>query len=173
MTDYQPYTNMPSVPAGVILDRIIRQQNRKKVDVANSAHLIQQRLNDLIKGNRRFTPSNSMLLEKTLGIDIVGFFYLIQAKHDIFIEQKNLNSVHKPNMSILSKSTFWDVDLNKIDWTKCEKWAIRRVLEYGECDEIKEIANFYGIDKIHEILSNPSNFRIYDNVIRRVKECGL
>ena len=173
MTDYQTYTNMPSVPAGVILDRIIRQQNRKKVDVANSAHLIQQRLNDLIKGNRRFTPSNSMLLERTLGIDIAGFFYLIQAKHDIYIEQKNLHSAHKPNMSILSKSTFWDVDLDKIDWTKCEKWAIRRVLEYGEIDEIKEIANFYGIDKIHEILSDQSNFRLYDNVIRRVKECGL
>lgn len=173
MIDYETYTNIPSVPAGAILDRIIRQQNKKKVDVATSAHLIPQRLNDLISGARRFTPKNSMDLEQSLNIDIAGFFYIIQAKHDIYEEQKAKNLSMTPDMSKLTKTTFWDVDLNKTDWTKCAKWAIRRVLEYGNIDEIKEMAQFYGIDKMKEIYSDPKNFRLYDKVQERFRESGL
>lgn len=173
MIDYGTYTRMPSVPAGAILDRIIRQQKRTKVDVASSAHLIPQRLNDLIKGNRRFTPKNSMELEQTLNIDINGFFYLIQAQHDIFEAQKAKSMLTTPDLSKLTKTTFWDVDIHKIDWTKCAKWAIRRVLEYGNTAEIKGIAKFYGIDKMKEIYANPKNFRLYENVKKRFKESGL
>ncbi|MBR5973454.1 MAG: XRE family transcriptional regulator [Paludibacteraceae bacterium] len=169
MIDYSAYTNISSVPAGAILDRIIRQQKRTKVDVASSAHMIPQRLNDLIKGTRRFTPKNSMDLEHSLNIGIAGFFYMIQAKHDIYEEQKKVNMLSTPDLSKLTKTTFWDVDINKIDWTKCATWAISRVLEYGNSDEIKEIKKFYGIKKVNEIYSNPKNFRLYDKVQVRLK----
>lgn len=173
MIDYGTYTNIPSVPAGVILDRIIRQQKKKKVDVAVSARLIPQRLNDLIKGTRRFTPKISMNLEQCLNIDIVGFFYIIQAKHDVYEEQMAKNLTLTPDMSKLTKTTFWDVDLNKIDWTKCARWAICRVLEYGSTEEIREMAKFYGIDKVNEIYSDPKNFRLYDKVQDKYRESGL
>ena len=173
MIDYGTYTNIPSVPAGVVLDRIIRQQKKKKVDVAMSARLIPQRLNDLIKGTRRFTPKISMNLEQSLNIDIVGFFYIIQAKHDVYEEQRAKNLTLTPDMSKLTKTTFRDVDLNKIDWTKCAKWAICRVLEYGSADEISEMAKFYGIDKVNEVYSDPKNFRLYDKVQEKYRESGL
>jgi plasmid maintenance system antidote protein VapI len=113
MEDYSTYTRMTTVPAGIILDRIIHQQKKSKVDVASSAHMIPQRLNDLINGNRRFTPKNSMALEQSLGIDIAGFFYIIQAHHDIYTEQKNESSNNRPDLTRLTKTTFWDVDLGK------------------------------------------------------------
>lgn len=78
----------------------------------------------------------------------------------------------KPNLSKLTKSTFWDVDVNKIDWTKCMKWAIRRVLEYGNIEEIREIAKFYGKENMKQLLS-PSNFRLYEIAQRKFKESGL
>lgn len=173
MTNYGTYIDMPSVPAGAILDRIIHQQRRTKVDVASSAHLIPQRLNDLIRGNRRFTPKNSMDLEQTLNIGIDGFFYIIQAKHDIYNEQKNSRLSEKPNIGILSKTTFWDVDLDNVDWPKCADWAIRRALEYGTADEIREMARFYGADKVREVYSNPKNFRLYNVVQQNFKNSGL
>ena len=173
MIDYATYTNMPSVPAGVILDRIIHEKKRTKVDVATNSHLIPQRLNDLIKGRRRFTPQISMMLEHCLDIDIIGFFYLIQAKHDIYEEQKSINMRTKPDLSKLTKTTFWDVDVNRIDWTNCMKWAIRRVLEYGSNEEIREIAKFYGEENMKQMLSEPSNFRLYEIAQRNFKESGL
>jgi len=173
MTNYERYIDIPSVPAGVILNRIIHQQQRTKVDVAAASHLIPQRLNDLIQGNRRFTPQNSMDLERTLNIKIAGFFYIIQAKHDIYNEQKNNTLTKKPNLDILSKTTFWDVDLNKVDWQKCADWAIRRVLEYGTPDEIREMARYYGTDKVRNAYSDPNNFRVYNVVQQNFKESGL
>lgn len=173
MIDYRNYVDIASVPAGVILDRIIRQQKRTKVDVAASAHLIPQRLNDLIKGTRRFTPKNSMNLEQSLNIEIPGFFYLIQAKHDIYEEQKTKNMSITPDLSKLTKATFWDVDIDKIDWTKCAQWAIRRVLEYGNSEEIREMAHFYGLDKMKEIYLEPKNFRLYEKVQENFKNSGL
>ena len=173
MENYGTYIEMPSVPAGAILDRIIRQQRRTKVDVASAAHLIPQRLNDLIHGNRRFTPKNSMDLEQTLNIGIDGFFHIIQAKHDVYNEQKNSRLTQKPNIAILTKTTFWDVDLNNVDWPNCADWAIRRVLEYGTTDEIKELARFYGADKVREVYADPKNFRLYNIVQQNFKNSGL
>ena len=72
-SEFNTYMNMPSVPAGVILDRIVRQQGRTKTEVGSAAQLIPQRLNDLIMGHRRFTPQNSIALENALGIEFTGF----------------------------------------------------------------------------------------------------
>ena len=158
------YTNMPMVPAGAILDRIIKQQNRVKAEVAASANLIPQRLNDLVMGNRRFTPHTSMALEASLHIEIPGFFYLIQANHDIYLAQKAIKDNDTPDLTVLTKTTFWDTDLSRIDWSRCKKWAIRRVLEYGNADEIREIDRFYGHEALMEVYSNPKEFRLYEQV---------
>lgn len=53
------------------------------------------------------------------------------------------------------------------------KWAIRRVLEYGSNEEIREIAKFYGEENMKQMLSEPSNFRLYEIAQRNFKENGL
>lgn len=170
---YKPYTKMQSVSAGAILDRIIRQQKRMKTEVAGAAQLIPQRLNDLIMGNRRFTPQNSMALEAALDIDIAGFFYLIQANHDIYLAKQEKAGQYTPTLSLLTKATFWDVDLQKIDWSKCRTWAIRRVLEYGNATEIREIDRFYGHKAVMEVYQNPNGFRLYEQVKQKIKELAI
>ena len=170
---YKPYTKMQSVPAGAILDRIIRQQKRMKTEVAAAAQLIPQRLNDLIMGNRRFTPQNSLALEAVLDIDLAGFFYLIQANHDIYLARQEKASHEIPALSLLTKTTFWDVDLKKVDWSKCRMWAIRRVLEYGNAAEIREIDRFYGHKTVMEVYQNSDGFRLYDQVKQKIKELAI
>lgn len=164
---------MQSVSAGAILDRIIRQQKRIKTEVAGAAQLIPQRLNDLIMGHRRFTPQNSLALEAALDIDIVGFFYLIQANHDIYLAKQEIAVHDTPALSLLTKTTFWDVDLQKIDWRKCRTWAIRRVLEYGNAEEIREMDRFYGHKAVEEVYQNPEGFRLYEQVKQKIKELTI
>lgn len=172
-TSISIYTSMPMVPAGAILDRIIKQQKRVKAEVAASSRLIPQRLNDLIMGNRRFTPQNSMALETALGIEIQGFFYLIQANHDIYEAQKAARKQNSPNLELLTKTTFWDTNLEKVDWTQCREWAIRRVLEYGNSDEIREMDRFYGHEALMKVFNQSEFFRLYDQVKANLKEAGL
>ena len=170
---YSPYLQMKMVPAGIVLERIIGEQHRAKNEVAASAQLVPQRINDLIRGTRRFTPKTSMALENALSIDIPGLFYLIQANHDVQLSLQEQQSANRPNLEVLTKTTFWDVDLSKVDWSRCRKWAIRRVLEYGTPEEIREIDRFYGHDALLEIFNNPQGFRLYEQVKQNYSKASL
>ena len=170
---YSPYLQMKMVPAGIVLERIIGEQHRAKNEVAASAQLVPQRINDLIRGTRRFTPKTSMALENALSIDIPGLFYLIQANHDVHLSLQEQKSANRPNLDVLTKTTFWDVDLSKVDWSRCRKWAIRRVLEYGTPEEIREIDRFYGHDALLEIFNNPQGFRLYEQVKQNYSKASL
>ena len=160
---YDSYMKMEMVPAGAILDHIVSKQQRTKTEIAALAGLIPQRLNDLIKGNRRFTPQVSIALEKALGIDQRGFFYLLQTNHDIYLAKRTeMDNRRTPNLRVLTKTTFWDVDVSKIDWLRAQQWALRRVLEYGNAEEIRELDRFYGHEALLSVLINPAGFRLYD-----------
>lgn len=166
------YLNMSSVPAGAILYRIVQQKQMHQTTLAQKTGLIPQRINDLIMGRRRFTPQNSFMLEQALDITLQGFFYKIQANHDIYQAQLADNQP-KPNLSLLSQTTFWDVDLSKIEWMKSKDWVIRRVLEYGTKKEIEELHRFYGHDAFAKIKDNPKGFMLYDVVLKNLKNIGL
>lgn len=159
------YLKMSSVPAGAILSRIAQQKHIHQTTLAQKTGMIPQRINDLIMGRRRFTPQNSFLLEQALDISLQGFFYMIQANHDIYQAQLS-NNQSKPNLSLLSQTTFWDVDLSKLDWMKCTDWAIRRVLEYGTKEEIEELYRFYGHEAFAKIKDNPKEFMLYNVVLK-------
>jgi plasmid maintenance system antidote protein VapI len=166
------YLNMSSVPAGAILYRIVRQKHMHQTALAQKTGLIPQRINDLIMGRRRFTPCNSFALEQALGISSQGFFYKIQANHDIYQAQLTSNQL-KPNLNKLTQTTFWDVDLSKLEWMKCRDWAIRRVLEYGTKEEIEELHRFYGHDAFAKIKESPKGFMLYDVALKNLKIVGL
>ena len=78
------YLKMSSVPAGALLYRIAQQKQIHQTTLAQKTGLIPQRINDLIMGRRRFTPQNSLILEQALDISLQGFFYKIQANHDVY-----------------------------------------------------------------------------------------
>ena len=51
---------------------------------------------------------------------------------------------YHPGLSKFNKSLFWDTKIEKINWIRNKKWVIKRVFEYGNDLEIKEIIHFYG-----------------------------
>lgn len=166
------YLNMSSVPAGAILYRIALQKHMHQTTLAQKTGLIPQRINDLIMGRRRFTPQNSFMLEQALDISLQGFFYKIQANHDIY-QARLASNQSKPDLNKLTQTTFWDVDLSKLEWMKCQDWAIRRVLEYGTQEEIKELYRFYGHNAFVKIKKNPKGFMLFDAAMKNLKTIGL
>lgn len=60
-------------------------------------------------------------------------------------------------MSQFSNALFWDTKVDKINWIRNKKWVIKRVFEYGNEQEIKEIIRFYGKDVIKKIFPQIKN----------------
>jgi hypothetical protein len=48
----------------------------------------------------------------------------------------------------LSKTLFWDVDFEQIDYDRRARYVIERVVMYGNWDEWQEIKRYYGLEKI-------------------------
>jgi len=121
-------------------------------------------MNDLITGARRFTVETSFKIEKALNISDAWFFYLHQAEHDIYLYELEQQHQHHPNLSIHTKTTFWDVNLEEVNWVSGQRWAIRRVLEYGEPSEVIELCRFYGKDAFEAETQNLASFRLPEKV---------
>lgn len=166
--DISIYLKMSNTPAGAILQHIINKIDVTQKQLSVMTGVLPQHINALIKGTRRFSPESSLRIEAALGLETNGFFYTCQCNYDITMAKKAKQS--KPDFNSLRKSTFWDVDLEKVDWDKGRRWAIQRVLEYGCKGDFAEIARLYGIDSVREefarlkrshngnLLRNASNF---------------
>ncbi len=50
-----------------------------------------------------------------------------------------------------SKGIFWDVDSKNLDYDKCDKYVIERVVQRGLMQDWQELKNYYGLEKIKNI----------------------
>lgn len=57
-------------------------------------------------------------------------------------------------MSIKRKDLFWDINIEHIDrvFSENDDWVILRVVEYGTLEDIYELINLYGAEKVKEVL---------------------
>lgn len=56
--------------------------------LAERSGIVRQRICDYLANRRRITVEASLNLEKALRIGIEGFFYRIQANHDIYMRER-------------------------------------------------------------------------------------
>ena len=151
---YEQYLSMPAVPAGAILKRILQKEGISQKEIAEKSSIYPQRINELVRGKRKFTPEMSVRLGNALGIVPGGYFYTIQANHDIHQYQDEQERKITPDLSKIHKVLFWDSVFDKINWLRDEKWIIQRAFEYGRPEEIEEIMRFYGKENVTNALNN-------------------
>lgn len=149
---YDKYLSMDDVPAGKILEHILKKRNMSQKELADISNLYPQRIRDYIKGERKFTIRASISIERALGIDIEGFFFKIQTNHEIYAFVMDEERKTHPDLSQLSKGLFWDTRIEMINWLRNKEWVIQRAFEYGNEQEINEIIRFYGKETIKRIL---------------------
>lgn len=140
--DISCYEQMSETPAGAILRHILNRLGISQKELSHLSGISPQHINAFIMGTRRFSIKSSFKIEEALGIEPSGFFYKCQCNFDI--EQLKKQMRRCPDISKLRKTTFWDVDLDKVNWQKGKRWAILRVLEYGCKGDFDEISSFYG-----------------------------
>lgn len=58
----------------------------------------------------------------------------------------------------LSTRTFWDVDIDELDFEHASTWIITRVFDRGTLDEVFSVINYYGLGFVKEtLLTTPDN----------------
>ena len=160
---YEQYLKYDSIPAGAVLQRILKKEHISQKQLSDLSGIITQRINDLVKGKRRFTVETSALIGKFLPVPDPGYFYRLQCNHDIFTYIGNhLTSI---DHSQFRDALFWDIDTTTLDWNKHKRWIIQRVFEYGNDAEVKAIIEHYGLTATKEILNS-----IQDNWRREARE---
>lgn len=168
--DISCYERMTATPAGAILRHILHRLGLSQKEFSCLSGISPQHINAYIKGTRRFSIKTSFKIEETLGIEATGFFYKCQCNYDV--EQIKKSMRKSPDISKLRKATFWDVNLEEVNWQIGKRWAILRVLEYGCKDDFDEISRFYGRESFlselkgyksdlkGEIIRNASRFNL-------------
>ncbi len=152
------YKDIKGIHPGAILKRELRKRNIKSIALAKSIKEHPQTINAITQERRGINPKLSIKLGKILGADS-DYFMLLQASYEVkVIEMKNKNSDGSLSDKI-RRVIFWDTDFDKIDWNKNRRAVIKRILERGTENEIKELIAFYGLDTIRlEIRNIKSHF---------------
>ena len=50
------------------------------------------------------------------------------------------------NIPHIRPVVFWDTNLEKLDWEKYREFIIKRILERGSAQEIRDMKAYYGIE---------------------------
>lgn len=153
------YEKYKGIHPGVILDRELKKRSIKQRPFALSLNEHPQTFNAITKGKRGISTALALKIERELGLE-EGTLVILQAYYDIQkIKEKNLQRT--PNLSVLSKSLFWDTDIKNIDWERQYRAVIQRVFERGNEADKKEIIRFYGIEKVKQALDFSKARKLY------------
>lgn len=129
---------------GKFIGRELKKKNITQRKLAEETGISYQTINAIIAAKRNLTTEQSLRIADVLGYE-EAFLALLQTYYDIKkLREIELQTLYKGAPSI-RKSLFWDVDFDSINWGKYKAAVVKRVLQRGSKDEIKEIMRFYNL----------------------------
>ena len=129
---------------GKFIDRELKKKNLSQRTLAEQTGIPYQTINAIITGKRNLTTEQSLKIGQALGYED-DFLAILQTYYDIKMwKEKELANLYS-GVPHIRKSIFWDTDFDQINWGRYKKTVIKRVLERGSEDEIKEIMRFYSL----------------------------
>ena len=150
------YESIKGIHPGAILKRELKKRNIKSIELARLINEYPQTINAVTQERRGINPKLSIKLGQFLGTDN-DYFMLLQASYEVKLIETKVRSVKNSLSNKIRRVLFWDTDFDKIDWEKNKRAVIKRVLERGNENEIKELISFYGLDSIKVEIKNIKN----------------
>jgi antitoxin HigA-1 len=156
-------TDIKGIHPGIILEREFVKRGIKKSAFALEIGVYPGIITDLTKQRRGMNARLAIRIERALDTD-EGYFMILQAYYEISKEKKKqINIKTKPDPQSLRKALFWDVNFEKIDFSKRKRYVIERVFERGNNEEIIEIITYYGKKECIRIIKSAN--RLNQNAI--------
>lgn len=129
---------------GKVIERELKKKGFTQRTLGKKSGIPFQTINAVIAGRRNLTTEQALKIENVLGYE-EGFLAILQTYHDIILVKEKGFLYDFPEKPHIRRILFWDTDFDKINWGKHRKAVIKRVLEKGNHDEIKEIKRFYNL----------------------------
>lgn len=86
-------------------------------------------------------------------------------------------TILSPIMGKLSRATFWDTDISKIDWSRHADFVIERVFGYGTAEEQDYVLSLYGQGRIRQFADSfspsPYNRNVLFNIQKTLSHATL
>lgn len=143
---------------GAVIERELKKRKLAQRPFALSLPEHPQTFNALLKGKRSLNAALALRIERVLGLE-EGTLLMLQCFYDIEKEKKKMAQMHKPDLSRIRRTIFWDTDINAINWEKQARPVIKRIFDRGNMAEKREITRFYGVSKIRSAIK-PSPARL-------------
>lgn len=129
-------------PGRVILEGL-KEKNISQATLSKIVNTYPQVISAIICGQKKMNTKLSLKIEKALGFP-EGFLMILQVYYEIETIQNKETKKSKTTKPKLRKSLFYDMNYEKIDWTRNRRAVINRVLERGNKVEKIEIIRLYG-----------------------------
>lgn len=142
-----------------ILSKELKSRGIKSSELASTIDEHKQTISAILNKRRKITPSLSIKLSKQFDV-AQDYFMLLQASYDVNTLAAESSTKYKPNLDKFRRALFWDTDIHQIDWEKQGRAIIKRVLERGNSQEIIELIEFYGKQKIAAEIKIIGNSRL-------------
>ena len=133
---------------GKFVERELKKHNFNQRQFALSINEYPQTLGAIINGKRRMNVELSLKIEEKLNLE-EGFLMTLQIHNDIKIAK--FDPDYKPDISKIRKGTFWDTNVDTIDWKQMKIGVVKRIFSRGNDEEKFEITRFYGKSTIERI----------------------
>lgn len=157
---YKKFSMLPDiekikgVPPGAVLGWELKKRDIGTSVFAKEIGEYPGIITDVTKLRRGITPQLSIKLGQSLGVEDY-YFLLLQAYYQIdkMKKEKILKSQEVPDLTILRRQIFWDIDFDNIDFQRYKNYVVKRVFERGNEAEILEIIRFYGKKECSRIIA--------------------
>ncbi|WP_134091898.1 plasmid maintenance system antidote protein [Olivibacter sp. XZL3] len=137
---------------GLILEHELKKRKIAKNQFAAAVDQQRQTLNAITKGRRKLPVELSFKIDKQLGY-AEGTMLMMQTYYEIEDYRKRQRRANRTfELNKLRKGLFWDTDINKLDSEKHATAIIRRIFERGNGDEKKYITEYYGAERVAEVV---------------------
>lgn len=150
-------SKIKGVHPGAVLDREFKKRGIKKSVFAKEIGEYPGIITDITKQRRGINANLALRIERALGAE-EGYFMLLQAYYEISEEKKKeARNSPKPDLSVIRKALFWDVNFEMIDFQKRKRFIIERIFERGNEEEILEIIRFYKRAECERVIKSASS----------------
>ncbi|MDR1679908.1 MAG: helix-turn-helix domain-containing protein [Prevotellaceae bacterium] len=127
---------------GKFIERELQKKDLTQRALAEETGIPYQTINAIIAGRRNLTTEQSLKIDASLSLK-EGFLAILQTYYDIKLYQEQKLAEQYPRQPHIRRILFWDTDFDKINWGKYKDAVIKRILERGSKEEIREIKRFY------------------------------
>lgn len=138
------------IPIGKVISSEIIKRNTSQRELARSIGEHYQTLNAVINGHRKLTVELSYKLDLAFRFP-PETLYVLQAYHEMDVYQRQRIIDYPMTPPNVRRAVFWDVDFDKMDWIRYQKFALDRVFGYGTAEDKKEILRYYSLEHIYYV----------------------